>query len=773
MKAVITAQLVLLTFTHNSTKVVSQTRDTWRSVRTNNLLVIGNADAEKLRQVAAWLEFFHSAFARLVSRNVLDASVPTTVILFRDEASFTPFKPLYQGRPANVAGFFQPGEDVNYIAISLDPSERDPFSTAFHEYVHLHLKDNVPNTPLWLNEGLAEFYGTMQFSGGEATLGAPLNHYIRLLREQEMLPLSTLFSIGTNSPHYNEQEKSGVFYGESWALVHYLMLGGGSTTSGRQEQFKRFLAQVSRGEPAAKALENSFGTSLANVEDGLKAYVRRGEFSAMRIATADPEAYASYTAMQRSSLTEGEANFYLGDLLFHINREADAERYFKQAVTLEPTLLQAHAALGQIYTYQKRYADAKKHLQRATESPQSYLVHYLYAFVLSREGLSATGRITDYSRETATLIRGQLLQSIKLASSYAPSRYLLALVDLVTNERLDEALEMAQKARQLAPAKANYALLLAQIHLRRSEAAEARAILESLTRSSDTAVRGEAQSLLDSLAQGNTNAGANRSATRERQVSGAMITEPTETGSSPRMIGGGSGGSVEIRDGKTIDASGSLPSVDEALAKYVEALGGEAALKKITSHVVTGTVDIGGVSRGGSFETHAQAPDKTVTVIEAYPIGKLTYAVNGKRGWFTDDKKVTWLKGMELATVQREADYFAALRIKMNFAKVTLAGRSKIGYRDVYVLDLQPAVGPLERLYLDAQTYLPARLNTMRSLGGLVQPVEVYFDDWREIGGIKYPFSISQSSVTLSLSFNVKEIRQNVPMDAKLFQPPR
>ncbi|HET7114718.1 MAG TPA: DUF1570 domain-containing protein, partial [Pyrinomonadaceae bacterium] len=249
-----------------------QTRDSWRSVRTNNLLVIGNADPEKLRQVAAWLEFFHSAFARLVSRNVLDASVPTTVILFRDEASFTPFKPLYQGRPANVAGFFQPGEDVNYIAISLDPSERDPFSTAFHEYVHLHLRDNVPGTPLWLNEGLAEFYGSIQFSGGEATLGAPLSHYIRLLRDQELLPLSTLFSIGTNSPHYNEQEKSGIFYGQSWALVHYLMLGG---SGARQDQFKRFLQQVSRGEPAAKALEDSFGTSLAVVENELKAYVRR------------------------------------------------------------------------------------------------------------------------------------------------------------------------------------------------------------------------------------------------------------------------------------------------------------------------------------------------------------------------------------------------------------------------------------------------------------------------------------------------------------------
>jgi hypothetical protein len=175
-----------------------QMRDNWRSVRTNHLFVIGNADPEKIRQVAAWLEFFHSAFARLVSRNVLDSSVPTTVIVFRDDASFTPFKPLYQGRPVNLAGFFQPGDDVNYIALSLDPNYRDPYSTAFHEYVHLHLRDNVPDAPLWLNEGLAELYGSLKFSGNDALLGAPLSHYIRLLRERELLPLSTLFSIGTN-----------------------------------------------------------------------------------------------------------------------------------------------------------------------------------------------------------------------------------------------------------------------------------------------------------------------------------------------------------------------------------------------------------------------------------------------------------------------------------------------------------------------------------------------------------------------------------------------
>src|SRR5215217_944897 len=564
-----------------------QTRDTWRSVRTNNLLVIGNADAEKLRQVAAWLEFFHSAFGRLVSRNVLNSSVPTTVIIFRDDASFTPFKPLYQGRPVSVSGFFQAGEDVNYIAISLDPRDKDPFSTAFHEYVHLHIKDNIPSAPLWLNEGLAELYGSLQFSGNDALLGAPLFHYLRLLREQELLPLKTLFSIGTDSAHYNEQDKTGIFYGQSWALVHYLMLGD----HGRQEQFRRFLQQVSRGEDSAKAVEDSFGVSLSSLEQELRAYVRRGDLAPQRIASVDnPQTYAAYTAMQRSSLSDSEANYYLGDLLLHTGRESDAERYFKQAIAQDPGFAPAYAALGQLYVQQRRYAEAKKYLQKATSAPQSYLLHYFYAYVLSREGISASSRISEYSRENAAVMREQLLQSIKLASDYAPARYLLAIVDLVTNEHLDEALEMAQKAHQLAPSNTHYSELLEQIKLQRSDATTARQPRETLK--------------------------------------SAMITEPVPTGNS-RMLGGNAS-TVAINDGQTVDNSGALPTVDEVLNKYLEVIGGASAIKSVTSRIVKGTLDVVGVSRGGTFESYTLAPNKALSVIQAHPMGTIKLSYNGR-----------------------------------------------------------------------------------------------------------------------------------------------
>ncbi|HVI71869.1 MAG TPA: hypothetical protein VM656_10325, partial [Pyrinomonadaceae bacterium] len=131
------------------------------------------------------------------------------------------------------------------------------------------------------------------------------------------------------------------------------------------------------------------------------------------------------------------------------------------------------------------------------------------------------------------------------------------------------------------------------------------------------------------------------------------------------------------------------------------------------------------------------------------------------------------LKGLELASLQRHSDFYAPARLKNNYPKVTLAGKSKIGFRDVYVVDLQPAAGPVERLYLDAQTFLPVRLNTVKTNGTVSAPVEVYYDDWREIDGIKFPFSMSESFPKLTLTFNIKEIRHNVALDPAIFEPPK
>src|SRR6185295_7816970 len=132
----------------------------------------------------------------------------------------------------------------------------------------------------------------------------------------------------------------------------------------------------------------------------------------------------------------------------HIGRANDAERFFKQAIALEPGFIPAHAAMGLLYSQQRRYADAKKYLEKAISSPQNYIIHYLYAYVLSRDGMLPDGRVKAYSPANAAVMRDQLLRTIKLAPKYAAAYYLLAFVDLVTEQQLDEAIEMAQRARQ-------------------------------------------------------------------------------------------------------------------------------------------------------------------------------------------------------------------------------------------------------------------------------------------------------------------------------------
>ncbi|CAN5865830.1 hypothetical protein BH18ACI4_BH18ACI4_14960 [soil metagenome] len=760
--------------THLSTAHAAQSRDTWKSIRTNNLFVVGNTAAEDLRQVAIWLEFFHDTFAQLVSRSVLDYSVPTTVIVFKDEASFLPFKPLYQGRPANVAGYFQPGQDMNYIAFSLERSGRGILSTAFHEYVHLHLRDNVPGAPLWLNEGLAELYGSFVHSNNEALLGAPISFYTRLLNREDLIPLTTLFSIGTDSSYYNEQNKSGIFYAQSWALVHYLMLGEGGR---RQSQFKNFLSRISSGDEAGKALDSAFGMSLEVLEKEFKEYVRRGEFPSERVTVgAGPQVYI---AMQRTSVPEGEANFYLGDLLLHIHREADAETYFKRAISLEPGFTPTYASLGLLCVRQKRYAEAKNYLQRAVVSPQNYLIHYLYAYVLSREGMTPGGSIAKFSPESARVMRDELGKAIKLAPQFADAYYLLALVNLVAaeqlGEQLDEAVSLVKRAQELAPSKREYALLLAQIYLRRREFESARTVLEPLARqNTDLPVRADAQALLDSFQtkDGGTN-GSKTERTTALTGSSVMLKldEPATTRS--EALTGGSVSGAAIRDGNTIDSSGPLPTADELIESYVQAVGGSRALAAVTSRVAKGTVNIVGMSRGGTFELYYKTPNKSLIVMQAHPFGLVKLGFNGGVAWAQTAGRLRPVKGSELIGIQRDSDFYNPATLRANYPKIKLLGRSKIGYRPVYLLELQPAAGTPERLYLDADTNLPVRVNVVR-MNASQRPVavEIYLDDWREIDGIKVPFRITQSFPGMSVGITLNEIKHNVALADSLFEKP-
>jgi tetratricopeptide (TPR) repeat protein len=721
-----------------------------------------------MRQVAVWLELFHDAFARLLSKPVVNFSVPTTVVVFRDDASFRPFKPLYQGRPADVAGYFQPGPDVNYIALSLERGGRDSLRTAFHEYVHLHLRENMPDAPLWLNEGLAEFYSAFAVSGGEAAFGAPIPYHIRLLRGRELIPLATLFAVAHDSPHYNERDKSGIFYAESWALVHYLMLGGGGRL---RPQLTRFVNLLSAGVSADAGVQLAFGMSLEALEGELKEYVRRGEFASERVAVGrGPD---SHVSAQSAALSEAEAYSYLGDLLLHINRPGDAEKYFQRSLSLDPKLAAAHAALGLLLVRQGSFEEAKKHLRLATVTPQSYLVHYYYAYVLSQEG--AGSGPARYSPESAAVMRNELGKVIKLAPQFANAYYLLAFVNLVTGEQLDEAVDLAKRAQQLDRGRPHYPLLLAQIHLGRRDVESARQILESLARqNTDPQVRSEAEALLEYIDSPSGGAAAGSPADIRARVGASVVRElGTASGDLPGATPGVKPSIATAVDGITVDNTGPMPSPDQVIEWYVEAAGGPKAVGAVTSRVARGKLDVAGVSRGGAIEIYTKAPNKVLTVMKAHPFGEVRFGHDGRAGWSqTHPGGLRALKGAESGALRRDAYFYNPASLRDNYQSIRLLGRAKIGYRDVYVLEMRPAAGDAERLYIDAKTHLPARLDAARVNVRGAGYATIYLDDWREVDGLKMPFRITQSFPGLSVVITIEEVKQNAPLDEALFNRP-
>ena len=257
----------------------------WLELTTPNFRVIGGAGEGALRRVAGRLEQFREALGILFPNAVLVSSVPTTVIVFRGPKEYEPFTPLYNGKPKELTGYFLAGRTVNYVTLAAGGA--DDFGIIYHEYVHLVMNNTMRDVPLWYNEGLAEYYATFEVTPGgrEALLGRLQAQHVLRLREQ-WLPLPALLSVGHDSPYYNERDKMSVFYAESWALVHYLVLGHERKYA---KSIGTFVAELADGKALDEACTRAFGITPATLERELRSYVQGDRFFHQSAPLYDPD----------------------------------------------------------------------------------------------------------------------------------------------------------------------------------------------------------------------------------------------------------------------------------------------------------------------------------------------------------------------------------------------------------------------------------------------------------------------------------------------------
>lgn len=476
--------------------------ENWIEVRTKNFVLVGDAGEKEIRQAAARLEQFRETFRMLFPRIKLDGGVRTNVVVFKNTVSYAAFKPKRPDGSSDdaVAGYFQAGEDVNYITLSVD--KPGAYGTIFHEYVHFLLDVNIGRSdlPPWLGEGLAEYFETLQILDDQrVVLGVPPSGHLSLLRQNEIIPLTAFFSTDNAALHRRGDDSRSLFYAQAWALTHYLLHAERNKDVGLDD----VINLVNKAESAEKLSQELFKLDQTVLEKVLRNYVSQ-PLPLNRIIPI-PQKIAAETYATALSLSEAQATSYLGDLLYHTNNLPEAEALLRKALKLDSELSQANMSLGLVLARKKNFVEAKRYLEKAITTDRSnHFAYFNYAYAISRESMDEDGNVTEFPAESAVKMRDALQQSIRLNPGFAESYRLLAFVHFVNTTDLNEAVNLLNKGLAVRPGDQHFSLLLAQVLLRQEKYEEAASLAKKIIAGAANAeVWSEAMSVVQAVNQYN------------------------------------------------------------------------------------------------------------------------------------------------------------------------------------------------------------------------------------------------------------------------------
>lgn len=215
-----------------------------------------------------------------------------------------------------------------------------------------------------------------------------------------------------------------------------------------------------------------------------------------------------------------------------------------------------------------------------------------------------------------------------------------------------------------------------------------------------------------------------------------------------------------------------LPAADEVFAKYLQALGGEAALGKLKSRVERGSIELAPMGVKGTFESSQKAPDKVVTTINLTGLGTIQRGYDGSVGWSKDPfTGLRELTGGELSAMRRGALLNpAGWRKAYKGMKVT--GRAKVGERETYVVEATHEGDTPDKFYFDTQTGLLLRSDAVVDSPQGRVPSESTFEDYRAVGGLMMPHTTRVSQGPVTFIVRVEEIKHDAPLEDKIFAKP-
>jgi Flp pilus assembly protein TadD len=487
----------------------------WIEVQSPHFTVATDGGEKRARDVATRFEQMRMAFGVLFQKVNVNTA-PLEIIAFRNNKELRQFAPLYGGKPIEVAGFFlgdggqsRPGSIPERQYIALDLSAEDNWGTVFHEYAHLLINANFPPSPVWFDEGFAEYCSSLRVDKKEIALGLVKPELPQLLNESRWLKLLDLFSVGHDSKIYNRDDRRSVFYAQSWVTVHYFM------SKSMMKQVSAYTQlTMDQHVPIPEAIRRAFGMESEALEKAIEGYLRSGSY--VYFHTATPPGAESVTFTSRP-LNDLDVKTVMADLDFHARdyRQRGITE-FQEVLSKQPENVVANRGLGYEALQRNDWDKAGEYFKRAAaqdvKDPQ---VHYLLALMLNRNGRAAR------NQEDLETIKKELNTAIALDANFADAYSLLGMTLSFAGEK-DEAVKALVKAVVLSPRNSWYSANLATVYLQQQDFEHAIPLLQELEKSPEPQIASMATQQLEQVE-------AYQSAMRQRGASATRVEASEET----------------------------------------------------------------------------------------------------------------------------------------------------------------------------------------------------------------------------------------------------
>lgn len=321
----------------------------WIRVQSPNFDMYTSASERTARDTLQQFEQVRAFFLSSLSKSK-EKPAPVRIVAFNSLKEYEP----YRFNEVAIA-YYHPGTEHDTIVMSHAGSET--FPTAIHEYVHLVIHESGFRLPTWLNEGLADFYSTLHPVGGKIMIGDLIPGRYQALLRDKWVPLPVILAADQHSPYYNEKNKAGALYDESWALVHMLVL-----SPEYRPKWEQFMLAMVKGEESVQALTSTYGKPLGEIQRDLQDYLHGDRFRALIVNT---KLEKENLELAPQPVPDLDLKVVLLDLADQPGKEEQTLKTLQDLVAEQPNRPEPYAELGNITWRRGNSAEAEKDFAKA------------------------------------------------------------------------------------------------------------------------------------------------------------------------------------------------------------------------------------------------------------------------------------------------------------------------------------------------------------------------------------------------------------------------